>query len=381
MQPESGAIAVAEQPLSLVGWTALCAVAEAIGMTAAAAAAKGSQALIGEPANSREVVEALSIAIAGGLVEGVALGGLQALGMGRLLPDLNRPQWVLVTTAVAGVGWAGASAAAAGSGRDDGAAPAPLLILGAAIVLGAVLGTLLGTGQATVLRAQVRHPWRWVGANMAAWPPAMAVIFFGASVPGTDWPAGTVIALATVTGLLAGAILGLISGWFVHCPDGPSAQSRIALYLLGGPAHRLLDRALVALCVRGVVSGSTFELPVQYAAGDNAVVVLPGKPATKSWWRNLVDPAPVEVLLAGRWQPGYGIVLHPGEPGYDAALNLYRQRWPRAAIPADNPLVQVRFTALLNPVAARTPPTPPAAECATDPHSRPESRGHPRPPR
>ena len=108
MQPESGAIAVAQQPLSLVGWTALCAVAEAIGMTAAAAAAKGSQALIGEPANSREVVEALSIAVAGGLVEGVALGGLQALGMGRLLPDLNRPQWVLVTTAVAGVGWAGA---------------------------------------------------------------------------------------------------------------------------------------------------------------------------------------------------------------------------------------------------------------------------------
>ena len=181
--------------------------------------------------------------------------------------------------------------------------------------------------------------------------PMMVVIFFA------------VARRNPISGCVTGAIIGLLQD------------------LLGGPAHRLLDRALVALCVRGVVSGSTFELPVQYAAGDNAVVVLPGKPETKSWWRNLVDPAPVEVLLAGRWQPGYGIVLHPGEPGYDAALNLYRQRWPRAAIPAPNPLEQVRFTASLNPAAARTPPTPPAAECATDPRSRPESRGHPRPPR
>src|ERR1035437_745887 len=305
-------------------------------MTAAAAAAKGSQALIGEPAHSREVVEALSIAVAGGLVEGVALGGLQALGMGRLLPDLNRPQWVLVTTAVAGVGWVWAGRQPQAPAETTG----PPRHRCSSSARRSSLARCWARGEEPARHrscAQVRPPWRWVGANMAAWPPAMALIFFGASVPGADWPAGTVIALATVTGLLAGAILGLISGWFVHCLDGPSAQSRIALYLLGGPAHRLLDRALVALCVRGVVSGSTFELPVQYAAGDNAVVVLPGKPATKSWWRNLVDPAPVEVLLAGRWQPGYGIVLHPGEPGYDAALNLYRQRWPRAPIPADNP--------------------------------------------
>ena len=93
------------QPLSLVRWTALCAVAEAIGMTAAASAAKTSQALIGQPGNSRQMALALSIAVGGGLVEGVALGGLQAAGMGRLLPALNRQQWVLITTAVDA--WAG----------------------------------------------------------------------------------------------------------------------------------------------------------------------------------------------------------------------------------------------------------------------------------
>lgn len=348
------------QPLSLVRWTALCALAEAIGMTAAATAAKTSQALIGEPANNREVLLALSIAVAGGLVEGLALGGFQASGMKRLLPDLNRPRWVLLTTAVAGVGWAGASAAAGGAGQDDGAAPAMLLILGGAIVLGVVMGALLGAVQATVLRGQVRHPWRWVGANMAAWAPAMAVIFFGASVPGATWPPWVVIPLATVTGLAAGAILGLVSGVFLPTLDGQSAHNLMVLDLLESPAHRLLDRSLAALRISGVVSGRTFELPVQYAAGDNAVVVLPGSPQAKVWWRNLAEPASVEVLIDGLWQPGYGILLRPGDAGYEAAMEIYRRRWPRLKIPVDSLVVQVRFTSLLNMAEARTPPTLPA---------------------
>jgi len=352
---------VGAQPLSLSRWTALCAVAEAVGMTAAATAAKVSQTLIGQPVNNREVLLALTIAVGGGLVEGVALGGLQAWGLGRLLPGLNRPRWVLVTTAVAGAGWAGASAVAGGSGQDDGAAPALLFILVGAIVIGAVMGALLGAAQATVLRGQVRHPWRWVTANMVAWAPAMAIIFAGAAVPGADWPAKTVIPLATVTGLAAGAVLGLASGWFLPTLDGQSAHNLVVLDLLESRAHRLLDGPLAALRIRGVVSGASFELPVQYAGGDNTVVVVPGRPETKRWWRNLAQPASVEVLVAGCWRPGYGMLLRPGEPGYDAAMATYRQRWPRVRVPADSPLVQVRFTSLLSPAGDRTPPTPPDA--------------------
>lgn len=212
------------QPLSLVRWTALCAVAEATGMSAAAAAAKISQALVGDPGNGRQMALALSIVIAGGLVEGLALGGLQAAGMGRLLPELNRRRWLLITTAVAGLGWAAASAAIAVSSQDDGAAPAPLLIIGGAIGLGVVMGALLGAAQATVLRPQVRHPWRWVSANMLAWAPAMAVTFSGASTPGADWPVSTVVALGAFTGLVAGTILGLVTGWFLPSLDGQSAR-------------------------------------------------------------------------------------------------------------------------------------------------------------
>jgi hypothetical protein len=218
--PDQGAIPVTARPLSLVRWTILCASAEAIGMAAASSAAKVSQALVGEPGNGRESAIALSLVVAGGLVEGIALGTLQAAGLGRLLPGLNRRRWLLVTAAVAGLGWAAASAPAVLTADSGGAAPPLLLILGGALGLGAAMGAVLGAAQASVLRGQVRHPWRWVGANMAAWAPAMAVIFAGATAPGADWPGPTVVALGAVTGLLAGTVLGLVSGWFLPTLDG-----------------------------------------------------------------------------------------------------------------------------------------------------------------
>jgi len=215
--------------LSLVRWTALCAIAEAIGMTAAATAAKTSQALVGEPGNGRQTALALSIVVGGGLVEGIALGGLQATGMGRLLPTLSRRRWLLVTTAVAGVGWAAASAPSAVSGDNDEAAPALLLVLVGAVGLGVAMGALLGAAQASVLRSHVRNPWRWVPANMAAWGPAMAVIFLGAGAPAADWSVLAVVALGTVTGLLAGTILGLVTGWFLPTLDGPRVAAALPL--------------------------------------------------------------------------------------------------------------------------------------------------------
>ena len=131
----------------------------------------------------------------------------------------------------------------------------------------------------------------------------------------------------------------------------------------------------VALRVRGVVTGQVFELPVQYAAADDSVVILPGRPEAKRWWRNLAGPAPVDVLLQGRWQHGEGLVLRPGDPGYDTAVGAYRHRWPRVRMPGDSPLVHVRLLAdppagpsssadsfsVLVPAAAQTPPTDSAA--------------------
>jgi hypothetical protein len=296
--------------------------------------------------------------VAGGLVEGVALGGLQAAGLRRLLPWLDRRRWLLVTTAVAGLGWAAASAPAALSGTDDGSVPPLLLVLGGALALGVVMGALLGAVQATGLRGQVRHPWRWIGASAAAWAPAMAVIFLGATAPAADWSGPTVAALGAVTGLGAGTVLGLVSGWFLPTLDGPSAHNRVVLGLLESRLHGAVDASLVALRIRGVVTGRTFELPVQSAAYERGVLVVPGRSEGKRWWRNLLEPAPVDVLLCGYWQHGDAVVLRPGDSGYYSAIAAYRQRWPRALLPDDCPVVQVRIDAGLGTITAPAPGRP-----------------------
>jgi len=326
---------------SAARWTALCAGAEAVGMTAAALAAKTSQVVAGERSSVFAAFAALSLVVAGGLVEGIALGTAQAAGLRRWLPRLDRRRWVLVTVAVAGIGWAAASAPAALSGGQEGAPPPwPLLLAGAA-VLGALMGAALGAAQALVLRGHVAHPWRWVGANAVAWAPAMAVIFLGASTPGADWPVAAVAGLGAVTGLAAGTVLGLASGWFLPSLAGSSPHSRVVLAVLGSPTHRLLDRSLVTLRLRGAVSGRVFEMPAMYATDRAGMVILPGRPDTKRWWRNLRRPAAMEVLLRGSWRPAVGVVLQPGAAGYDDAVATYSRRWPRVRAVGTGPVVRI----------------------------------------
>lgn len=81
------------------------------------------------------------------------------------------------------------------------------------------------------------------------------------------------------------------------------------------------------------------------------------RPLSLITWTSLCAAAPVEVLLRGRGQHGDGILLHPGELGYDTALAAYQRRWPRLDIPQDSLLVLVRL-ATLSPTAGRTPPSP-----------------------
>jgi hypothetical protein len=188
-------------------WVAACAAAEAVGMTAAVLAARlGGDVPTGA---------ALALVVAGGLVEGTALGTAQALLLGPVLPGLRRGRYVAATVLVAGLGWAGASAPAVLSGDDGGAAP-PLgpVLLGAA-GLGLVMGVVLGAAQTWALRGAARLPWRWTTANTVAWPGAMAVIFLGATLPDAAWRLDAVLLLAVATGAAAGALLGAVTGRFV----------------------------------------------------------------------------------------------------------------------------------------------------------------------
>ena len=178
--------------------------AETVGMTAAAAAARGAGALDAPAA-------ALGVIVAGGLVEGTALGLAQASVLARLLPGLRRTTYAVVTVLVAGLGWAVASAPAVLAGDDSGASPPRGLVLLGGAGIGLVMGPVLGGAQALALRGAARTPSRWVLANTLAWPPTMVVIFLGATAPSEAWSTEAVVALGALTGATAGAVLGLVS--------------------------------------------------------------------------------------------------------------------------------------------------------------------------
>jgi hypothetical protein len=190
-----------------------CAAAETIGMTASAVAARVAD----DP--GRAAAAALGIVVAGGLVEGTALGWLQSGALAGRLPRLRRGRYLLATVLVAGVGWAAASAPAVlrDDAPGDSGPPLALALLGAA-GLGLVMGPVLGGAQALALRGAAERPARWVLANTVAWPPTMVVIFAGASSPGASWSTAEVGLLGAATGLVAGTVLGLLTRPFLPAP-------------------------------------------------------------------------------------------------------------------------------------------------------------------
>jgi len=123
----------------------------------------------------------------------------------------------------------------------------------------------------------------------------------------------------------------------------PPLQNRLLIRTLRSPLHRLFDGSTVALRVTGIVTGTMHELPVMYAWETNtALVVYPGRPETKTWWRNLRRRTAVSLLHRGRWHQASGEVLQPGAYGYDGAVRAYHRRWPHVRMSVD-PLVRLRL--------------------------------------
>jgi hypothetical protein len=313
-------------------WVLACATAEAVGMAASAGAARGSE--------SSGPAVAFALVVAGGLVEGTALGWLQAERLHALLG--RRRSWVLLTVLVAGVGWAAGSAPATLS-PTSGDAPALASVLVAAAGLGLVMGVVLGAAQAVALRGRVRHPWRWVVANGCGWALAMPVVFGGATTAGAGWSLTEVVGYGAVTGALAGTVLGLVTGVWLPVLDGPPLRHRLVLAFLTWRRHEALA-GWTGLAVTGRLTGRTSRFPVMCAPlGDCAVVVLPGHPAHKSWWRQLGEGAEVGVLDAGTWRRGRARVLPPGSLAWSVARSAYVARWPKARV--EGPLVVVDLPA------------------------------------
>ncbi len=201
-------------------WVAGCAAAESMGLGAAAAAALIAGAVGGGAGRGSLAV---GVIVAAGIVEGLCLGGAQAWLLTRTLPLLPRRRFVAVTVLVAGVGWAAGSAPMVISADDGGAAPPLLVLLSGAAALGLLMGGLLGGAQAWTMRRATTRPMRWMWANVAAWPGAMAVIFLGTTLPDADWSELEVVLVGAGSGAVAGAVLGLVLGRAASVSEGSTS--------------------------------------------------------------------------------------------------------------------------------------------------------------
>lgn len=331
----------------LAHWVLLCAAAEAVGLTAAAAAARAADRLVagGVP---WEVALAWVAVVGAGTVEALALALAETTMLRRTTPGLRAGRFIAATVLVAGATWAGASVpglAGSAAPSQEGPSAGFLLLAGAALGVGA--GGLLGAAQAATLPRAARPSQRrgvWVWANVAAWTPVMAVVMLGASAPAPDWGLPTLLAWAALVGASAGALLGLALG--VLSPGEGRFRDRLVLRLLGSaPSGRRLGRSLLGIRVRGRRTGRTVELPVMYAAQPDGVLwVAVGGSAGKSWWRNLVAHPQVEVLQHGRWTPARAEPVRASDPRFGPALAVYVARWPRARLHEGDLMVRLEKT-------------------------------------
>ena len=88
-------------------------------------------------------------------------------------------------------------------------------------------------------------------------------------------------------------------------------------------------------------TGRTLELPVQFVASGDGLVIFPHSAERKNWWRNLTDPVPLQILSGGHWSSARGRVVTHGDPTWERARSAYLSRWPRLTIAEDAPLVIV----------------------------------------
>src|SRR3954447_4287608 len=92
--------------------------------------------------------------------------------------------------------------------------------------------------------------------------------------------------------------------------------------LLRSPAHALLSRGLCLITVTGRRSGTRYTFPVGYRQDGDVVTIGVGWAERKRWWRNLLDEAPVELVLRGRRLSGRGRALGDERSGVRVEVHL-----------------------------------------------------------
>jgi hypothetical protein len=109
--------------------------------------------------------------------------------------------------------------------------------------------------------------------------------------------------------------------------------NRAVELLLRSPAHRLASGSLDVIRYQAPRSGSTVSTPTQYAEDAGQIVILVGRPETKTWWRAFRSPHPLEILVRGRWLAMTGSLVDVEREPAEVAhlLDVYTAKFPRAS--------------------------------------------------
>jgi len=83
----------------------------------------------------------------------------------------------------------------------------------------------------------------------------------------------------------------------------------VVKWLLVSPAHGLVSPWLCLLTVTGRKTGRAYTFPVGYRRDGDTVQVSIALPDRKRWWRNLIDEAPVQLVLGGERATGRGVAI------------------------------------------------------------------------
>lgn len=121
--------------------------------------------------------------------------------------------------------------------------------------------------------------------------------------------------------------------------------------LLDSPLHRVLSGSTDLVRYTGRRSGRQYTTPTQYARNGDDVLILVGRPGTKTWWRNFREPRDLEILVQGRWRTMTGrAILGANEPEViGPLLEAYLERFPRAvrALDGETPEDRARHAVLV----------------------------------
>ena len=78
-----------------------------------------------------------------------------------------------------------------------------------------------------------------------------------------------------------------------------------------------------------------------YAEDDDALWIAVGHADHKQWWRNVGEQPYVEVLRNRKWRAGVAELVVASDPGFEAGLARYQQRWPRVTLGRSGLLVRI----------------------------------------